>query len=113
MSDIAIAEKNTALENSAEGEKKYKLKKSFEYEGKIYEEFNFNFEKLTGNDMIEIEGEMRDQGIFILSPENDTAFLSAIAARACNVHPAVIKALPMTDFLAVKRLTVRFLNGKD
>ena len=91
----------------------YKLKKPLEYEGRIYEEFRFNFEKLNGNNMIQIENELRDRDIFVITPETDTAFQAALAARAAGVSDSVITALPIADFLAVKRKVRRFLNGME
>lgn len=91
----------------------YILKKPFEYEGKTHTEFKFDFEKLNGLDMIDTENELRDRGKFIISPETDTAFIIAIAAKAAKVNDAVLSALPIADFLAIKRMTQRFLNSRD
>lgn len=97
----------------AKDENVYKLKKPLEYEGKTYEEFRFDFEKLNGNDMIQIENELRDRDIFVITPETDTAFQATLAARAAGVSDSVITALPIADFLAVKRKVRRFLNGME
>lgn len=91
----------------------YTLKKPFDYEGKVHTEFKFDFEKLSGLDMISAEDQLRDRGKFIITPENDTEFIIAIAARAANVSDTVLSALPLNDFVAIKRMTQRFLNSRD
>lgn len=90
----------------------YTLKKPFEYEGKTYTEFKFEFEKLNGFDMINAEGELRDRGIYVIT-ETETNFIITIAAKAANINAAVLSALPITDFMAIKRMTQRFLNSRD
>ena len=91
----------------------YTLKKPFEYEGKIYTEFKFDFEKMNGNMMISVENELKDRGVFTFAPESDTNVIIALAARVAGVGDDVITALPITDFLAIKRMTQRFLNNRD
>ena len=63
--------------------------------------------------MIDTESELRDRGKFIITPETDTSFIIAIAAKAANVSDTVLSALPIADFLAIKRMTQRFLNSRD
>lgn len=100
--------------NTAEKDKNtYVLKKPFEYEGKTHTEFKFDFDKLSGFDMIDAERELRDMGIYVISPESDTAFIITIAAKASNISSNVLSALPISDFMAIKRMTQRFLNGRD
>lgn len=99
--------------NAAEKDKNtYVLKKPFEYEGKTHTEFKFDFDKLSGYDMIETENELRDRGIYIIS-ETETAFIITIAAKASGINADVLSALPIADFMAIKRMTQRFLNGRD
>ena len=91
----------------------YMLKKPFEYEDRKYTGFTFEFDKLNGFDMIDTESELRDRGKFFITPETDTSFIIAIAAKATNVSDTVLSALPIADFLAIKRMTQRFLNSRD
>ncbi len=91
----------------------YMLKKPFEYEDRKYTGFTFEFDKLNGFDMIDTESELRDRGKFFITPETDTSFIIAIAAKAANVSDTVLSALPIADFLAIKRMTQRFLNSRD
>lgn len=103
---------NAETAKSEKGKNTYTLKTPFEYEDKTYTEFKFNFEKLNGKVMLDVESELRDRGMFIISPESDTAFIITMAAKAANVSDDVLTALPIADFLAIKRMTQRFLNSK-
>lgn len=112
--NITETEKNgKSVVKSESGKNTYTLKKPFEYEGKTHTEFQFDFEKLNGAEMIKTENELKDRGIFVISPESDTAFIINLAAKAAGVSEDVLTALPISDFLAIKRMTQRFLNGRD
>lgn len=105
--EIKVVSKSEATKNT------YTLKKPFEYEGKTHTEFKFAFEKLNGVEMLKAENELKDRGIFVISPESDTAFIITLAAKAAGISADVLTALPITDFLAIKRMTQRFLNSRD
>lgn len=113
MSEKNITLSETKEKASEQDSNVYVLKKPFEYEDREYSEFKFEFEKLNGFDMIDTESELRDRGKFIITPETDTAFIIAIAAKAAKVSDTVLSALPIADFLAIKRMTQRFLNSRD
>ncbi len=94
-----------------EGAYVFTLIKHFTYEDRTYGRFIFDFEKLTGNDLIDIENEMAAMGEAVLVPETSTSFLSRIAARAAGVGSDVITALPVGEFLRVKNIAQNFLTG--
>ena len=87
------------------------LLRTYTYEDSTYERFVFDFEKLTGDDLINIENEMAAMGEIILAPETSTSFLGRMAARAAGVGSDVISGLPVRDFMRVKNLTQNFLTG--
>lgn len=109
----------------------YKFKKGFEYEGVTYVELVFNFDKLTGRDMIKAESEARAKGNLTVSPDTDEDFQAILAAKAANVGSDLIENLPIAAFKAIttqlanelvlkksvkaKELNVNFSNlkGKD
>lgn len=101
----------TESDTEKEADKGYKhvLEKPFTYEDKTYKEFTFDFEKLTGKDMIAIESEMAAVGEYALSPEISTSFLSKMAARAAGVGSDVIENLPLKDFGKIKNKSRNFL----
>lgn len=85
------------------------LAKPFTYEDKTYNKFVFDFEGLTGEDLVDIETEMTAVGEFALSPEISTSFLYRLAARAAGVGSDVILHLPIREFGKVKNMTQSFL----
>ncbi len=91
----------------------HELQKPFEYCGMTYERFKFDFEKLTGNDMVAIETEMAANGEYALSPEISTSFLSRMAARAAGVGSDVLLKLPLREFGKIKNKARDFLVSMD
>ena len=62
------------------GKYRHKFKTPFTYEDKTYTELEFNFEKLKGKHLVDIENEMAAVGEYALSPEISTSFLYRLAA---------------------------------
>lgn len=85
------------------------LAKPYTYEDKTYKELVFDFENLTGMDMISIETEMTTMGEILLSPEISLSFLSRMAARAAKIGSDVILHLPFREFAKVKNRAQNFL----
>lgn len=85
------------------------LAKPYTHEDKTYDKFVFDFESLTGADMIDIETEMAAMGEFALSPEISLSFLCRMAAKAARVGSDVILYLPLRDFGKVKSKAQSFL----
>lgn len=112
----------TAAENATEGaqggdsapEKNvgvytHKFKRPFTYEGKTYEEMTFNFERLTGRDMIAVETEMQMNNEYALAAEISQRAQAKIAARAAGVGSDVIEAMPLNDFNRITSAARDFL----
>lgn len=89
------------------------LKKPFEYCGKTYEKLTFDFDSLTGKDMIAVEREINLTNEFFLVPENSPNFCGKLAARAAGVSSDVIENLPLKDFKRAKEAAQNFLNGLE
>lgn len=107
------AVKNIADKKTGNNPGVYKLSKPFEWEGKSYTEFDFDFENLKGTDMIDIENEMAINGEYAVSPEISTSYLSKLAARAAGVGSDVIENMPIKDFNAAKNRARDFLINMD
>lgn len=89
------------------------LAKPYTYEDRTYDCFVFDFEKLVGDDLINIENEMAAMGEVVLAPETSTSFLGRLAARAAGVGSDVITAMPIREFVKVKNIAQIFLTGMD
>lgn len=87
------------------------LAKPYTYEDKTYEKFVFDFEGLTGVDLVDIETEMTAVGEFALSPEISTSFMCRMAAKAAKVGSDVLLHLPVREFAKVKNKAQNFLIG--
>jgi hypothetical protein len=86
------------------------LKKPHEWEGQTYKTLTFDFEKLNGNDYLEIEREMFDNGeLRFYKAPSDPHFLTRLAAKAGNIGSDVITSLPIAKFSAIQEAARRFL----
>lgn len=83
------------------------FEKPWEYEGKEYDKIEFDFGKLTGNDLIATEKEVK--GI-ILAPEYDSECKITLASKASGVASDVLSALPIRDFRTITGKVNAFLN---
>lgn len=87
----------------------HKFKKPFEYAGQTCEEMTFDFERLTGRDMVSIETEMQSQNQYALAPEISRNFQSKMAAKAAGIGSDVLDAMPLPDFNKITNAARDFL----
>ena len=101
-----------AAEKPAEGNTgvyTHVFKKPFEYEGKTYTELTFNFERLSGRDMVSIETEMQMNNEYCLAPEVSRSFQAKMAAKAAGIGSDVLDAMPIKDFNRITNAARSFL----
>lgn len=101
-----------AAEKPAEGNTgvyTHVFKKPFEYEGKTYTELTFNFERLSGRDMVSIETEMQMNNEYALAPEISRSFQGKMAAKAAGIGNDVLEAMPLKDFNKITNAARSFL----
>lgn len=87
----------------------HKFKKPFEYAGITYEELTFDFERLTGRDMVSIETEMQSRNEYALAPEISRNFQSKMAAKAAGIGSDALDAMPLVDFNKITNAARDFL----
>jgi len=87
----------------------HKFKKPFEYEGETYDEMEFDFDALTGKDMLKIDSEMQMTTVNSTVPEFSQAYQAKLAARAAGIGSDVIEALPAHEFGVITRRARLFL----
>lgn len=87
----------------------HKFKKPTEIMGRKYESITFYFESLTGNDVEDVELELQQRNIVVLSAEVSSAFQSAIAAKAAHMASDEIRRLPLRDYMKIKNAARNFL----
>lgn len=99
-------------EKAAEGGKgvyTHAFKRPFEYGGTTYTELTFNFERLTGRDMVSIETEMQMANEYALAPEISRNFQSKMAAKAAGIGSDVMDAMPLPEFNRITNAARDFL----
>ncbi len=111
---VELAEKNKTNENVTDSDTLtevyvHQFEKPYKFDGKTYTKLEFNFEKLIGTDLVNIENEMAAVGEFAISPEISTSFLYRLAARAAGVGSDVISSLPLREFNKIKNQSRDFL----
>ena len=91
----------------------YVFSKPFTYEGKTYEELTFDFDKLTGKDVLAITRELKQRNITMPSRAFDMDYQLRYAARSCSerIGTDVLLAMPVRDFDHIINATQRFLAG--
>lgn len=111
-----IDEKELAIaEEEAKGSKDnfvHKFGKPFEYNGKKYDQFEFDFQSLTGGDSLAVEEELQREGkgIVVVAAFN-SEYLIRIAARAClqPISYDAFKYMSLYDYNKIRDRVRSFL----
>lgn len=120
---MAVTEEQTIFPSEEEHEPEdkegvyiHKFKTPFEDSGEVYTEIEFDFNALTGTDMIKVENEMKLKGIFGEMLEVSKAYQSHIAVRAAakGAHRTAItvdalERMPVKDFFKITNQVRDFL----
>lgn len=85
------------------------FQRPFEYEGKQYQTLTFNFDSLTGRDMISIESEMQAMNEYAIAPEISRIFQEKMAARAAGLASDILEAMPLVEFNRITNAARDFL----
>lgn len=88
-----------------------KLKKPVTVKGKPVNEVNIDFEKLTGNDMIQAEKEARAMGVGEASVLASMKYQAIIAAKAIGCPVDDLFELGAVDFKNITKEAAGFLLG--
>ncbi len=99
---------------NADGGYTHKFKKPINWEGKEYTELHFDFEGLTGKDMLSIEKElMLTEGVSVVAPTMSTQFLFAMAARAAKTTRDIFMVMPLFDANKIRSKARSFLLSSE
>ena len=92
-----------------------KLIKTFTHNNKEYKELNFDFEKLTGQDLIDAEEITRRAGanIAIGAADFSRSYVLSVAAKAASLPREALLNLSAQDFTNILNQTLIFLSGAD
>lgn len=107
--DAAMAE----AEN-ADGGYTHKFKKPFLWQGKEYSMLHFDFEGLTGGDMIAIEKELAiTEGVTVIAPTMSGPFLMAMSAKAAGIGYDTMLAMPIYEANRIRAKARSFLLSSE
>ncbi len=103
-----IKEENTSIKTIV-------LRKPVEYNGEKYEKLEFDFDMLTGRDLINIGEELRSRGKVTVSPIANSEFLAITAIRACTapIGTDIYDVLSLFDAAKIETMTRNFMLGVD
>ena len=92
-----------------------KLTKTFTHNNKEYSELNFDFDKLTGQDLIDAEEITRRAGanIAIGAADFSRNYLVSVAAKAAGLPREALLNLCAQDFINILNQTLIFLSGVE
>lgn len=84
----------------------------FQYEEFELTEIVLDFGKLTGKDALDVERQMRDEGIgFVRNDAYDGGYQMITAAMASGIAKDVLLALPFRDCMVIKREARKYLSS--
>lgn len=109
-----MAKENNAVETNEEDLSvwTWKLSKPVTYNGEEISELNFDFNKITGRDAIEIEDELQRIGkLSMFSQVSNINYIIRVAARGCEkaVGSDIFSLVSISDFNALRNHVQLFL----
>lgn len=90
---------------------KITLTKALQYRDEELQELDLELDTLTGNDLIDVEEELKRKGVTVNAWEYSRTYLIAVAARALHIPAEALKGLNVKDFTAVVNEVLSFLAG--
>lgn len=72
---------------------------------------DFDFESLTGRDLIDTEETLKKLGYTVAAWEYSRTFLLYVAAKSAHIPADVLKDLPAADFTKIINEALSFLAG--
>jgi hypothetical protein len=87
------------------------LTKPLEYEGKKYEELEYDLEGLTGDDLLTAEAVINASGAIVPIVDLSKAYNAAVFARAAKIDYAMMRKLSAKDFSRATTAVMAFFGG--
>ena len=90
---------------------KIALSKPLRYQDKEVKELDLVLDDLTGQDLIDVEEDMKRKGLTVNAWEYSRTYLISLAGRAMNIPANALKKLSAKDFTSIINETLTFLAG--
>lgn len=88
---------------------KYTFTKPYEFEGKTYNELEFDLEGMKGSDFAEAKKQFAKMGNFAAVPSADSEFCAVLLSRLAKVPLEFFEGLPVKDYCALTQSVSNFL----
>lgn len=87
------------------------LKRPFEHNGTKYTELHFDYDALTGKDVLNIEEELMGQNKPVIVPALSPSFVTLMCVRACQepIGEDAFELMSFKDFVTIKDKGRNFL----
>lgn len=89
---------------------KITLTKPLKHKDKELSEIDLSLDDLTGQDMIDVEEEMKRKGVTVNAWDYSRSYLISIAARALKLPAEALKGLSARDFTTIINETLNFFS---
>lgn len=91
-----------------------KFKKPYEWEGKTYTEIDLSaLERLTGEDMVEINNLLGSRGRLPVLQEMSLEYAQEMAAHVTGMPIEFFKGLPAKKSMKLKNIVSNFIHGEE
>lgn len=87
----------------------HEFEKPFEFEGKTYEQIEFDLEGLKGSDISEAKKRFVKAGNYAVLPAMDSDFCAILLARLCRLPDEFFEQLPAREYCALTQKVSNFL----
>ena len=87
-----------------------KLTKPLEYEGKKYEQLEYDLEMMTGDDLLLAEAQINAAGAIVPIVDLSKAYNAAVFARAAKIDYAMMRKLSAKDFMRATAVVMAFFG---
>lgn len=90
---------------------KITLSKPLKYQDKELKEIDLELDSLTGQDLIDVEEDLKRKGLTVNAWDYSRTYLISLAGRAMNIPANALKKLSAKDFTTIINETLSFLAG--
>lgn len=113
--EITAEEIAEAKAEAAKGVFTHTFKKPFDWEGRTYGEITFDMDSLTGRDMLDINAELKANGLIPIVRNLDIEFLMRAAVKACKepLGSDAFEAMSGRDFNSIINRAQGFFTHAD
>lgn len=90
---------------------KITLSQALKYQDKEINTLDLDLDNLTGNDLIDVEEDLKKRGVNVNAWEYSRTYLIALAARAVHIPVEALRSVSAKDFTAIVNEVLSFLAG--